>query len=152
MGRNRIGLQFQGWEEYMAKLDRLGGSHGMKKGVEEALTESKKHVNPLIEKAVEKNKLPAKGKYSFGDTKESIDKEMSVEWSGMTGEIKVGFDFSKSGMKSIFLMYGTKVHGTPRMSPVSGLKNAIYGAKTKREIAEIQENVLKDYVNRIMEG
>ena len=152
MARKKIGLQFQGWEEYMAKLDRLGGSQGMKKGVEEALTESKKHVNPLIEKAVEKNKLPAKGKYSYGDTKESIDKEMSVEWSGMTGSIKVGFDFSKSGMKSIFLMYGTKVHGTPRMKPVSGLKNAIYGAKTQKEIAEIQEKVLSDHIKRIMEG
>lgn len=152
MARKKIGLQFDGWEEYMDKLDRLGGSQAMKKGVEEALTESKKHVNPLIEKAVEKNKLPAKGKYSYGDTKESIDKEMSVEWSGMTGEIKVGFDFSKSGMKSIFLMYGTKVHGTPRMKPVSGLKNAIYGAKTQKEIAEIQEKVLSDHIKKIMEG
>lgn len=147
MARKKIGLQFDGWEEYMAKLDRLGGSQAMKKGVEEALTESKKHVNPLIEKAVEKNKLPAKGKYSYGDTKESIDEEMSVEWSGMTGEIKVGFDFSKSGMKSIFLMYGT-----PKMKPVSGLKTAIYGAKSQKEIAEIQEKVLSNHIKKVMEG
>lgn len=147
MARKKIGLQFDGWEEYMDKLDRLGGSQAMKKGVEEALTESKKHVNPLIEKAVEKNKLPAKGKYSYGDTKESIDKEMSVEWSGMTGSIKVGFDFSKSGVKSIFLMYGT-----PKMKPVSGLKNAIYGANTQKEIAEIQEKVLSDHIKKVMEG
>lgn len=147
MARKKIGLQFNGWEEYMAKLDKLGGTQTMKKGVEEALTESKKHVNPLIEKNMAKNKLPAKGKYSYGDTKESIDEEMSVEWSGMTGEIKVGFDFSKSGMKSIFLMYGT-----PKMKPVSGLKSAIYGAKTQKEIAEIQEKVLSDHIKRIMEG
>lgn len=147
MARKKIGLQFNGWEEYMAKLDELGGTQTMKKGVEEALKESKKHVNPLIEKNMAKNKLPAKGKYSYGDTKESIDEEMSVEWSGMTGEIKVGFDFSKSGMKSIFLMYGT-----PKMKPVSGLKAAIYGAKTQKEIAEIQEKVLSDHIKRIMEG
>ena len=147
MARKKIGLQFDGWEEYMDKLDRLGGTQAMKKGVEEALTESKKHVNPLIEKNMAKNKLPAKGKYSYGDTKESIDEDMSVEWSGMTGEIKVGFDFSKSGMKSIFLMYGT-----PKMKPVSGLKSAIYGAKTQKEIAEIQEKVLSDHIKRIMEG
>jgi len=129
----------------MAKLDELGGTQAMKKGVEEALIESKKHVNPLIEKAM--NKLPAKGKYSTGDTKESIDDEMSVEWQGMTGTIKVGFDFKKSGPKSIFLMYGT-----PRMKPVSGLKSAIYGAKTKREVAEIQEKVLSDVIKEVMEG
>ena len=152
VARNRIGLQFDGWEDYIAKLDNLGGAQTMKKGVEEALIESKKHVNPLIEKAIVNSKLPAGGKYSTGDTKESIDNEMKVEWSGMTGEIKVGFDFSKSGPKSIFLMYGTKVNGTPRMKPVSGLKSAIYGSKTQKEIAEIQEKVLSDYVKKVMEG
>lgn len=145
MARNRIGLQFNGWDEYIAKLDELGGTQLMKKGVEEALIESKKHVNPLIEKAM--TKLPARGKYSTGDTKKSIDKDNKVDWSGMTGEIKVGFDFSKSGTTSIFLMYGT-----PRMKPVSGLKSAIYGAKTQKETAEIQERVLSDVIKRVMEG
>ena len=145
MARNRIGLQFNGWEEYIAKLDELGGTQLMKKGVEEALIESKKHVNPLIEQAM--TKLPAGGKYSTGDTKKSIDKDNKVDWSGMTGEIKVGFDFSKSGTTSIFLMYGT-----PRMKPVSGLKSAIYGAKTQKEVAEIQEKVLSDVIKKVMEG
>ena len=65
----------------------------------------------------------------------------------MTGEIKIGFDFSKSGLKSIFLMYGT-----PKMKPVSGLKSAIYGSKTQKEIAEIQEKVLSNHINKVMEG
>lgn len=129
----------------MAKLDELGGTQAMKKGVEEALVESKKHVNPLIEKAMAK--LPAGGRYSTGNTKESIDKDMSVDWEGMTGVIKVGFDFSKSGITSILLM-----KGTPRMKPVSGLNGAIYGAKTQKEIAEIQEKVLSDFIKEVMEG
>lgn len=145
MARNKIGLQFDGWEDYMAKLDKLGGSAVMKRGVESALKASKQHINPLIEQSM--NKLPAGGKYSTGDTKKSIDKDYKVKWEGMTGSIKVGFDFSKSGTTSIFLMYGT-----PRMKPVSGLKNAIYGAKTKKEIAEIQEKVLSDVIKRVMEG
>lgn len=147
MARNKIGLQFDGWADYMSKLDELGGTQLMKKGVEEALIESKKHVNPLIENAMVKTKLPAKGKYSHDGTKESIDKNMSVDWEGMTGVIKVGFDFSQSGTKSIFLMYGT-----PRMKPVSGLKSAIYGAKTKKEVAEIQEKVITDLIKKTMEG
>ena len=145
MARKKIGLQFNGWEDYIAKLDELGGSKAMKKGVEEALIESKKHVNPLIEKSM--GKLPAGGKYSTGGTKESIDNGNKVEWSGMTGEIKVGFDFSKSGLKSIFLMYGT-----PKMKPVTGLKSAIYGNKTQKEIAEIQEKVLSEAIKKVMEG
>ena len=149
MARNKIGLQFQGWEDYLAKLDELGGANAMKKGVEEALKESKKHVNPLIEASM--GKLPAGGRYSTGATKESIDDEMKVEWTGMTGEIKIGFDFKKSGPKSIFLMYGTKLNGTPRMKPVAGLKNAIYGAKTKKEVAEIQEKILSNHIKKVME-
>ena len=120
----------------------------MKKSVEEALIESKKHVNPLIDKAMVKSNLPAGGKYSVDEaTRKSIDDDMSVEWSGMTGEIKVGFDFSKSGLKSIVLM-----KGTPKMKPVSGLESAIYGTKTQKEIAEIQENVLSNHIKKVMEG
>lgn len=145
MARNRIGLQVKGFDEYMAKLDKLGGSQAMRRGVESALKASKEYVNPQIEAAM--TKLPAGGKYSTGDTKKSIDKNMSIDWQGMTASIKVGFDFKKSGMTSIFLMYGT-----PKMSPVSGLKSAIYGAKTQREIAKLQGEALDKVIESIMEG
>lgn len=149
MARNKIGLKVKGFEEYMAKLDEIGGTMAMRRGVEETLVESKKYVNPLIEQAM--TKLPAGGKYSTGGTKESLDKDMSVDWQGGTATIKVGFDFSQSGMKSIYLMYGTKLHGTPRMPPVAGLKNAIYGAKTTKAIAAIQEEALNKVIKEIME-
>lgn len=147
MARKKIGLQFQGWEEYISKLDELGGSTVVKKAVDEALSESKKHVNPLIEACMDKNKLPAGGKYSYGDTEKSINDEMRTEWNALTGEIKVGFDLKKSGMTSVFLMYGT-----PKMKPVAGLKNAIYGAKTQKEVAEIQEKILAEHIKKVMEG
>lgn len=143
--KNRIGLQVEGFEDYMAKLDEVGGTAAMRRGVEEALKDSKKYVNPLIEKAI--TKLPAGGRYSTGRTKESIDDSMSVEWQGATASIKVGFDFSKSGVTSVFLMYGT-----PKMSPVNGLKAAVYGAKTKKEIAVIQAEALDRVIKEIMEG
>lgn len=151
MARNRIGLQFDGWEDTIAKLDKLGGTQAMKRGVESALKASKEYVNPQIESAL--NKLPAGGKYSTGSTKSSIDKDMSIEWRAMTGEIKVGFDFQKSGMTSIFLMYGTK--GTPRHAPtaaVKGLYDAIYGTKTKKQIKEIQEAEVNKVIKDIMGG
>lgn len=145
MARNKIGLNFEGWEKYMENLDELGNGKAMKRGVEGALRASKQHVNPLIEQSMAK--LPAGGIYSTGNTKQSIDKDMSVDWQGMTGSIKVGFDFSKSGVTSVFLMYGT-----PRMKPVSGLKNAVYGSKTQKELATIQEEALQKVIKRIMEG
>lgn len=145
MARNKIGLQVKGFEEYMAKLDEIGGSQAMKRGVESALKASKQYVNPLINQAM--SNLPAKGKYSTGETKQSIDEDMKVDWEGQTASIKVGFDFQKSGMKSIYLMYGT-----PKMSPVKGLKATIYGSKTKKQIAELQGEALNKVIKRIMEG
>lgn len=145
MGRNRISLQVKGFDEYMAKLDELGSGDAMKRGVESALKSSKQYVNPQIDSALAN--LPAGGRYSHGGTKASIDKDMTVEWSGFTGEIKIGFDFKKSGLKSIFLMYGT-----PKMSPVAGLKDAIYGGKTQRQIAKLQGEALDKVVKRVMEG
>lgn len=147
MARNKIGLQVKGFEEYMAKLDELGSGAAMKRGTEAALKASKQYVNPLISKAMSASNLPAGGKYSTGDTKEAIDTDMSVGWEGMTGSVKVGFDFKKSGMTSIFLMYGT-----PKMPPVAGLKDAIYGAKTQREIKKLQAEALNKVIKRIMEG
>jgi len=145
VARNKIGLQFEGWEDTLAKLDELGGTQLMKRATESALKASKQHVKPKIEQAM--NSLPAGGKYSTGETKKSIDNDMSVDWQGLTAGIKVGFNFKQSGLTSIFLMYGT-----PRMSPVKGLKAAIYGAKTKKEIAQIQSEAINKIIKRTMEG
>lgn len=147
MARKKIGLQFNGWTETMAKLDKLGGTEAMKKATESALKSSKAYVNPLINKSMATSNLPAKGKYSTGSAKESIDEDMRVEWNGLTAEIKVGFDFKKSGMESIYLMYGT-----PRMAPVNGLKDAIYGRKTQKAISEIQSEAVNKVIKRTMEG
>ena len=147
MARNKIGLQVKGFEEYMARLDEVGGSAAMKKGVEKALEVSKQYVNPLIKKAMETPNLPAKGDYATGLTEKSIDDEIKVYYDGVTAAIKVGFDFSESGLTSIFLMYGT-----PRMPPAAGLENAIYGTKTKKKIAELQADALNETIKEIMEG
>ena len=53
--RNKVGLQFEGWQEMLANLDKLGGSDAMKKGVEAGLTASKEAVNEKLEKAIEKS-------------------------------------------------------------------------------------------------
>ena len=145
MARNRIGLQVEGFEELMAKLDEVGGSPAMRRGVEGALITSKEYVTPQIEAAMAK--LPAGGAYSTGNTKRSIDKDKSVDWDGTTATVKVGFDFEESGLTSIFLMYGT-----PKMPPVAGLKAAIYGSKTKKEIAKLQGEAINKVIKRIMEG
>ena len=69
-----------------------------------------------------------------GDTEESLKRNADVTWIGTAAEVEVGFDIDNGGLPSVFLMYGT-----PKMKPDRKLYNAIYGAKTKKEIAELQE-------------
>ena len=147
MARNKIGLNFDGWTDLMADLDELAGSTGVKRAVESAQKASKQYVNQQLNAAMAKGNLPAGGRYSQGNTKKSIDSEMSIEWTGDTAEMAVGFSLKESGLTSIFLMYGT-----PSMSPAKGLKAAIYGAKTQKEVARLQEEAVHKVMQRIMGG
>ena len=147
MARNKIGLSFEGWKELMSDLDELGGGAAMQRGVEAGLQASKAYVNQQLNSAISKSNLPAGGRYSKGATKQSLDSDISVNWEGMTAEMPIGFDLKESGLTSIFLMYGT-----PSMPPVKGLKAAIYGAKTKKEVARLQEEAVQKVIQRIMGG
>lgn len=149
MARKRTGIEFAGWDDYMAKLDKIGGRSGLKRGVDAGLIASKEYVNPKLLKSVTGGALPAGGKYSSPPhVKNTLDTELKVNWEGSTAEIKIGFNIKKpGGMTSIYLMYGT-----PRMRPAKGLKTTVYGAKTRKEIATLQEEAVSKVIKRIMGG
>lgn len=152
MAKNKIGLQFSGFKELSEKLDKLGGD--LKKTAEEALTESKKAVTNDLLKATTKSYYPAKGKYSQGDTRRSIDLSTKVEWTGMKGSIPVGFDFDKSGPVSIFLMYGTPRHkpNHPGTAQVKAMYDAIYGSKAQQKIKKTQEEIFQKAIAKRLGG
>ena len=52
MPRGAIGLQFEGWEDYMAKLDEIGGTKLMRSAVEECLYDTQKYVNVNLKKSI----------------------------------------------------------------------------------------------------
>jgi hypothetical protein len=143
--KNRITLQFDQWNDYAKKLDELGGSQLLMQGVEAGLKASKQYVNDELKKVAVTSKYPQKGKYSTGLTADSIDNHFEVEWEGLTGWIKVGFDFSVSGLRTIMLMYGT-----PSMQPVKGLKSAIYGTKSKKNIGALQQEAIDKVISRCL--
>lgn len=144
MAKNKIGLQFTGWEELMTGIGKVAGEAGLKQATEDALKASKQYVNSKIKAAMQNGNLPAKGKYSRSPhTLDSLNKDMDVKWSGFTGEVKVGFDIKDKGLVSIFLMYGT-----PRMSKDQELYDAVYGKKTKSEIRKIQKEAISKYIER----
>ena len=145
--KNRIGLQFSGFEEMAARLDELQGD--LQRTTEEALIKSKEVVTAKLLEVTNKPNYPAHGKYARrGDpTRASIDTTNEVKWQGTTAEIKVGFNLKKSGLTSIFLMYGT-----PRMDKVQAIYDAVYGSRVKAEIMRIQKETFDAAIKEKMEG
>lgn len=143
--KNKIGLQFSGFQEMIEKLDKLEGD--IFQTTEQALRESKTYVTDQLLAVTVKGNFPAHGKYSTGKVRESIDRTDTVIWQGSTASIDVGFEFEKSGPVSIFLMYGT-----PRMPKVQSMFDAIYGSQTKKKIKEIQKEVFAKAIKEKMEG
>lgn len=147
MGRNKIGLQFKGWDKLLSGIDKAADEKGLKEATEAGLKASKGLVNQKVDKIMKKSNMPAHGEYWTGETKKSLDKNFDIEWHGYTAEAKVGFDMEGSGLVSIFLMYGTP-RREPSIDPVPGLYEAIYGKKTKKEIGEIQREAINKYIQR----
>lgn len=145
MAKTKIGMQFKGFEELAARIDKLAGTDGLKRAVEAGLKSSKQFVNGEITKAMQPSKLPAKGQYSTGDTLKTLNKDFAVDWQGSQASVKVGFDITGNGLTSIFLMYGT-----PRMNPDNDLYNAVYGKATQRQIKKLQETAVNEVIKRIM--
>ena len=72
-----------------------------------------------------------------GTVEQSLDTHPNkVEWSGTNASIQVGFNLDDGGIPSIFLMYGTKVHGQPHVQPDKKLYDAVYGSKNKKTSSE----------------
>ena len=143
--KNKIGLQFSGFQEMIEKLDKLEGD--VNATTEQALRESKQYVTDNLLAVTVKANFPAHGKFSTGRVRESIDRDINVLWQGSTASIDVGYEFEKSGPVSIFLMYGT-----PRMAKVQSMFDAIYGSQTTKKIKEIQKEVFANAIKEKMEG
>lgn len=140
MARNTLRLDTSGFTEMLRKLDHLGGD--VKKAVADSLTQAAKTISKDTEEAISNKNLPAKGKYSQNDTKESIIWDAHVQWDGLVGWIPVGFDFSMPGAG------GYLITGTPRMRPDYAL-NKMY--KQKKYMRQIQSDIGEVIMNYIVE-
>ena len=136
MARKRFGVDFKGFEEAFARLDKLGGD--TKKITEKALEATFKMVTPGIESAIRPHRLT-------GDTEESLVKNSEIEWEGDVGRLPIGFDISNGGLPSIFLMYGT-----PTIPQDKKLYNSIYGSSVKKKVQKVQEEIFMKEIERLM--
>ena len=132
---NKTRIEFEGFEEVVAKLTQLEGD--VKGVTEKALRETHKVITKKAETAIAPHK-------QSGNTERSLKRNAEIKWSGSEASVEVGFDISHGGLPSIFLMYGT-----PRMKKDQNLYNAFFGNKTKKEIMELQENIFYDEIRRL---
>ena len=134
----KIGLQFDGWDSLFEKLDKLEGD--VETIAENALEAAQAYIAPNLQKDMAKHRRT-------GQTEASIICGEKTRWSGTTAEIDVGFRIRKGGLASVFLMYGT-----PRMKKDQKLYNDIYGAKTRKDIASRQKEILNNAIQKRMGG
>lgn len=143
MSRNKLTIDFKGFQEFYEKLDKLNAD--TRKITEEALEKSFREVTPGIQAAISSHKRT-------GQTEDSLVKEPNVKWSGTVGSVEVGFDIEHGGLASIFLMYGTPRHGVgnqygkasgshPGTAADQTLYNSIYGTSTKNKVRKVQKEV-----------
>lgn len=142
MARNTLKLDLKGFEDLVTKFEGLGGD--VQKVVTDALEKAGKTIGDDTVAAVQKNKLPAQGDYSQGETAESVVTNPKVEWSGTMAEIGVGFDYGKPGAG------GFLVAGTPRMEPSKELQKIYKQKKYMRQIQdEMAEVVNKEIIKKM---
>ena len=141
MAKNKMSISFDGYKDLKEKLDSIGGE-STKRAVEGALKASQQLIARQANEAMLSHERT-------GSTRKSIVKDGAVVWEGDTASINIGFDLENGGLPSIFLMYGTKLHGQPHIKPDRELYNAVYGSQTKKEIKKIQEEVFNKVIGRL---
>lgn len=139
---SKMGIEFEGFEEAIKRIEKLDGD--VRSITEKALKETHRIVTAKADESAQKNSLPAKGKYSSGDTLNSLKRDASIEWSGTEAKVPVGFSISKGGLPSIFMIYGT-----PRHMKNQKMYDAVWGNKTHDEVLKAQEEILYEEIRKL---
>lgn len=151
----KMTIAFDGLERLCKQLEDMSSTNTLRKVADEAMQKCFEQTQDALKSAM------GKSPHNFdrtGETKAALKTDKKVEWnSPTTGSIGVGFDITgkntgHSGLASIFLMYGTKVGGSPRVEPDRNLYNAIYGAAAKRKRKEICEDALRGALKQLKGG
>jgi hypothetical protein len=143
--RIKLELELKGFEELITKLDGLV-ENKLKPVLSEVLEDIGEEIGQRTYEAMDKSNLPAKGKYSTGDTIKTVVKNPKAIWSSSTCEINVGFDKTKPGAG--FLL----ITGTPRMKPVRELEDVFVSQKFKNQVNKWIRESLSEAIYEAMKG
>lgn len=139
--KQMISIDFSNFADYAAKLEMLDAN--LQDVFSRAMEDAAEKVQQDTIAALESSNLPAEGKYSQGDTLNSVIKDIKTIWVGSIGEIKLGFDKTKAGAG------GFLITGTPKMKPDLALER-IYGSKRyENQLKKQIEQALQREIDRL---
>lgn len=142
--KQMISIDFKNFSDYAEKIDKLGAN--LKSVFSKAMEEAAEKVQQDTIAAIQPVNLPGKGRYSTGDTLNTVIRDPKTKWEGSVGEIPIGFDKTKPGAG------GWLITGTPKMRPDYALEK-IYGTKRyENELKKTIEKALQREIDKIMGG
>ena len=149
MAKNKMSVDFSGLDDYIRQLEEIGGGDAVERAFDAALLASEQVVKESVSAAMEKHNRT-------GATAATLISGKAPEWTQSVGKAPVGFEIPDTDQKyeddrlaSVFLMYGTKVHGQPHVAPDRALYNAVYGAAVRKRVQKIQEEAFDKVLRRL---
>ena len=130
-----ISIDFTAFSDLIEQLEKLGAN--VEDIVADAMEQTAETVEVDTVAAMANANLPAGGKYSQGETMASIVRNAKAQKNGVSVEIDIGFDKTKSGAG------GFLITGTPKMRPNYALEK-IYGTKK-------YESTLKKDIDQLLQ-
>jgi len=126
--RVKFGIDFSQFQNLAEDLQALGAD--LQELFDDVLEQTAENVQFDVDEAMDAKNLPAKGRYSRGITRKSIDKNPKPKWSGTVGSVGYGFDKTKPNAGSWLIT------GTPRMQPNYKLEDIFARKKYTRDLAK----------------
>ena len=148
MAKNKMSVDFKGLDAYIRKLESIDET-AVKRAFDSALLASEQVVKESVTAAMQEHN-------DTRHTASTIISSKAPEWTKSIGKAPVGFDIGNTDhrqkddrLASVFLMYGTKVHGQPHEAPDRNLYKAVYGAAVRRRVRKIQEEAFAKVLRRL---
>lgn len=148
MAKNKMSVDFSELDAYIKKLESIDDS-AVKRAFDSALLATEQVVRESVTAAMQTHN-------DTGATAGTIISGKPPEWTQSVGKAPVGFDIGDADHKqkddrlaSVFLMYGTKVHGQPHEAPDRALYNAVYGRTVRQRVRQIQEEAFDKVLRRL---
>lgn len=147
MAKNKMSVDFKGLDAYVKKLEAID-EKAVRRAFDSALLASEQAVKQSVVSAMQKHN-------DTGHTVSTAISGKEPEWTQSTGKAPVGFEIGEDRrqkddrLASVFLMYGTRVHGQPHIAPDKELYNAVYGAEIRRRVRKLQEQAFDKVVRRL---